>query len=69
MAKEKWSYWRLMNRAGLTIGFMRQHRSRIEYVDLRGESWQREAIEYADRVRLDEALPGFRFLKGANDGK
>jgi len=66
MAKRKWSYWRLMDRTGLTIGFMRQRGKRQEYVGLTGDRGERCAIGYADRVALPDALPGFRYLKGCH---
>jgi hypothetical protein len=65
MARIKWEFWRLMDREGLTIGFMRTRCGDVtEYVGLTGDRWESRAIAYADRVKLPGPLPGFRFLKG-----
>lgn len=55
----RWVYYRLQDKAGRTIGFMREwnHGTR-QFAELYGRTWLWQPIPYYDRIRIEppEAL-------------
>jgi hypothetical protein len=61
---ERWVYFMLLDRSGMTIGFSREGACVTHYADLRTDRWFREPILYADRVKLRRLPEGLRVLRG-----
>jgi hypothetical protein len=51
-----WRYWRLMDKSGRVIGFMRDGRGIEQFAELYGRRWHGRRIPYADRVRVVEII-------------
>jgi len=60
----RYVYYRLHDRRGLVVGFMRvDDRGRRHYVDLQDEAWSRIPIRHETTVKLGGPLPGFAYLR------
>jgi hypothetical protein len=56
-------YYRLHNRQGDVVGFMRVAGGRRQFVDAYADRWHLLSIPYADRVRIEPPI-SLRMLKG-----
>lgn len=50
--RSTWIYWRLMDKSGRVIGFMRERQGIEQYAELYGRRWTGKRIPYRDRVRV-----------------
>lgn len=60
--KRRWEYWRLMDRTGHIVGYMRQCGAKRQYAGPMDDCWHRVEIPHADSMRIDGTVEGFRFL-------
>ena len=60
---DRYVYYRLHDRRGFVVGFMRTDGVECHYVDLWDECWSRVPVGHVDRVKLSGPLPGFVDLR------
>ena len=65
MKRRRWAYYRLHDRSGHVVGYMRHNRKLIEsqWWDLRGGRWSQNEIDFSYSVHLSSKPEGLTYVE------